>query len=76
MAQHPAWGYLAWAMLSGALLAYEGLGLSYLSSAVPTLSATFRVIMRYPFWRYALFAFWLWVGWHFFIRGWQFLLRA
>jgi hypothetical protein len=24
----------------------------------------------------ALFAFWLWAGWHFFIRGWHFLLRA
>jgi len=43
---------------------------------VPTLSATFRAIMRYPFGRWALFALWLWFGWHVFVRGWHFLLRA
>jgi hypothetical protein len=32
--------------------------------------------MRYPVGRWALFALWLWVGWHIFIRGWHFLLRA
>jgi len=26
--------------------------------------------------RWALFALWLWAGWHFFVRGWHFLLRA
>ena len=24
----------------------------------------------------ALFALWLWLGWHIFIRGWHFLLRG
>jgi hypothetical protein len=76
MAQHPVLGYLAWAVLFGALFAYEGLALSHISGQVPTLSATMRAIMRYPFGRWALFALWLWAGWHFFIRGWQFLLRA
>jgi hypothetical protein len=43
---------------------------------VPTLSDTFRAIMRYPVGRWALFALWLWFGWHIFVRGWHFLLRA
>jgi hypothetical protein len=75
VAQHPVLGYLVWAVLFGALFAWEGLALSHLSG-VPTLSATFRAIMRYPFGRWALFALWLWFGWHIFVRGWQFLLRA
>jgi hypothetical protein len=75
VAQHPVIGYLVWALLFGALFAWEGLALSHLSG-VPTLSATFRAIMRYPFGRWALFALWLWFGWHIFVRGWHFLLRA
>jgi hypothetical protein len=35
-----------WAVLFGALFAWEGLALSHLSGAVPTLSDTFRVIRR------------------------------
>jgi hypothetical protein len=31
--------------------------------------------MRYPAGRWVLFALWLWFGWHFFVRGWRFLLR-
>jgi hypothetical protein len=75
VAQHPVIGYLIWALLFGALFAWEGLALSHISG-VPTLSATFRAIMRYPFGRWALFALWLWFGWHIFVRGWHFLLRA
>jgi hypothetical protein len=75
VAQHPVIGYLIWALLFGALFAYEGVALTYIHG-VPTLSATFRVLMRYPFGRWALFALWLWLGWHFFVRGWHFLLRA
>jgi hypothetical protein len=75
VAQHPVIGYLVWAVLFGALFAWEGLALSHISG-VPTLSDAFRVIMRYPFGRWALFALWLWFGWHIFIRGWHFLLRA
>jgi Family of unknown function (DUF6186) len=73
---HPVLGYLVWAVLFGALFAWEGLGLSHLSGTVPTLSAALRAFMRYPVGRWALFALWLWFGWHVFIRGWQFLLRA
>jgi hypothetical protein len=73
---HPVVGYVVWAVLFGAIFAWEGLALSHFSGTVPTLSATFRAIMKYPPGRWALFALWLWAGWHFFIRGWHFLLRA
>jgi hypothetical protein len=76
MGNHPVLGYVVWALLIGAIFAWEGLALSGISGSVPTLSATFRAIMRYPPGRWALFALWLWFGWHLFIRGWHFLLRA
>ena len=75
MARHPLIGYLAWAVLFGALLAWEGLALAGVSG-VPTLRGVFGVITRSPAGRWALFALWLWAGWHFFVRGWHFLLRA
>ncbi len=75
MAKHPLIGYLIWLVLFGAVFAWEGLALARVTG-VPSLSDVFRVIMRYPVGRWALFAFWLWAGWHFFIRGWHFLLRA
>ncbi len=75
MARHPLIGYLVWAVLFGAFFAWEGLGLAAFHR-YPTLSDAVRVIMRYPLGRWALFALWLWLGWHFFIRGWHFLLRS
>src|SRR5580692_3697238 len=69
VAPHPVIWYLVWAILFGALFAWEGLSLAQVDN-LPTLSDTFRVIMRYPVGRWALFALWLWAGWHFFIRGW------
>ena len=75
MARHPLIGYLAWAVLFGALFAWEGLALAGVTG-VPALSNVVRVIMRYPAGRWALFALWLWAGWQLFIRRWQFLLRA
>ena len=75
MVRHPLAGYLVWAVLFAALFAWEGLSLARVDG-LPTLSDVFRVIMRYPVGRWALFALWLWAGWHFFVRGWHFLLRA
>jgi hypothetical protein len=75
MARYPLIGYLAWVVLFGALLVWEGLALAGVTG-VPSLSGVFRVIMRYPVGRWVLFALWLWAGWHFFVRGWHFLLRA
>jgi Family of unknown function (DUF6256)/Family of unknown function (DUF6186) len=74
-AQHLLVGYLAWAVLFGALFAWEGLALAQVTG-VPSFSDVVRVIMRYPVGRWALFALWLWVGWQLFVRRWLFLLRA
>ena len=74
-ARHLLIGYLAWAVLFGALFAWEGLALARVTG-VPSFSNVVRVIMRYPVGRWALFALWLWAGWYIFVRRWQFLLRA
>ena len=73
--RHPFTGYAAWAVLFGAVFAWEGLALARVSG-VPSLSDVVRVIMRYPAGRWALFALWLWAGWQLFIRRWLFLPRA
>ena len=75
IARHPVIGYLAWAVLFGALFAWEGLALARVTG-IPSLSDVVRVIMRYPVGRWALFALWLWAGWQLFIRRWLFLPRA
>jgi hypothetical protein len=76
MAGHRWMGYLVWAVLFGALFVWEGVGLVRTNDALPTLSDAMRAVMRYPVGRWALFALWLWLGWHAFIRGWHFLLRG
>ncbi|WP_354641467.1 DUF6186 family protein [Kitasatospora camelliae] len=76
MAEHPVVGYLVWAVLFGAIFAWEGLALALPDRGIPTLSDAARAVMRYPVGRWALFALWLWLGWHFFVRGWHFLLRS
>jgi hypothetical protein len=68
-ARHPLIGYLAWAVLFGALFAFEGVALAGVSG-VPALSDVVRVIMRYPAGRWVLFVLWLWAGWRIFIRPW------
>ncbi len=74
-ARHPLAGYLAWAVLFGAVFAWEGLALAGVTG-VPTFSHVVGLIMRYPAGRWALFALWLWIGWRAFIRSWRFLLGA
>jgi hypothetical protein len=64
MARHPLIGYPVWLVLFGAVFAWEGLALARVTG-VPTLSDVFRVIVRYPVGPWALFAIWLWAGWHF-----------
>jgi Family of unknown function (DUF6186) len=75
MTRYPLIGYLAWAILLGALFAWEGLAVAGVTG-VPTLRDVFRIILRYRVGRWALFALWLWAGWQLFIRRWLFLLRA
>jgi Family of unknown function (DUF6256)/Family of unknown function (DUF6186) len=76
VAGHRWVGYLVWATLFGALIAWEAIGLARAEDAYPTLSDGVRALMRYPIGRWALFALWLWVGWHAFIRGWHLPLRG
>jgi Family of unknown function (DUF6256)/Family of unknown function (DUF6186) len=76
MAGHRWVGYLVWAALIGALIAWEGIGLARPDDAVPTLSDAVRALMRYPVGRWVLFALWLWLGWHAFVRGWHLPLRG
>ncbi len=73
-AAHPLIGYLAWAVLFGAVFAWEGLALAGVTG-VPTFSDLVGLIMRYPAGRWALFALWLWIGWRSFVQSWRFLLR-
>jgi hypothetical protein len=75
MASHPLIGYLAWAVLFGALFAWEGLALARVTG-IPSFSDVVRVIMRYPVGRWALFGLWLWAGWQVFIRRWLFSPQA
>jgi Family of unknown function (DUF6256)/Family of unknown function (DUF6186) len=74
-AAHPLIGYLAWAVLFGAVFAWEGLALAGVTG-VPTFSDVIRLIMRYPVGRWALFALWLWIGWLSFVRSRRFPPRG
>jgi Family of unknown function (DUF6256)/Family of unknown function (DUF6186) len=76
MTGHRWVGYVVWAALFGALCAWERIGLTRADDAFPTLSDALRALMRYPIGRWALFALWLWLGWHAFVRGWHLPLRG
>jgi hypothetical protein len=72
----PVIGWMAWGLVLGAMFALEGLSLAKPGSGLPSFSDMFRAISS-PLWgRWMLFAGWLWLGWHLFIRGWQFFLRG
>jgi hypothetical protein len=66
---------VGWIVIIGLLLAWQGLGLVR-EPEWPTLSSLFRAFMRPPVGRLVLFGLWLWLGWHLFVRGWQFFLRS
>lgn len=68
-------GVVGWAVLVGALFVWEGIGLLRDDDGWPTLSDILRSAMRSPVGRFALFALWLWLGVHLFVRGWSFFLR-
>jgi len=68
-------GLIGWALIFGVLLVWEGLGLT-IGREWPTLSHMLRTVTRSVPGRLVLFALWLWVGWHLFIRGWDFFLRG
>jgi hypothetical protein len=66
---------VGWLVIVGALLVWQGIGLVR-GPEWPTLSDFFRAFMRNAPGRYLLFGLWLWLGWHLFIRGWDFFLRG
>src|SRR5256885_4346750 len=68
-------GLIGWAVIFGAFLVWEGLGLT-VGHQWPTLSHMLRAVTRPLPGRLVLFGLWLWVGWHLFIRGWDFFLRG
>ncbi|HEX7464144.1 MAG TPA: DUF6186 family protein [Actinomycetota bacterium] len=63
-----------WIVIFGALFAWQGLGMA-LGPPWLTISDMLRAFMRPLVGRWVLFALWLWVGWHLFIRGWEFFLQ-
>lgn len=67
-------GLAGWAVLFALLLTWEGLGLIKKNGDWPTISDMFRAVTRPTAGRWLLFALWLWIGWHLFIRGWDFFL--
>jgi hypothetical protein len=67
---------VGYAVIVGALLAWQAVGLVRPGDDWPTLSELLRKVTRTAPGRYLLFASWLWVGWHLFVRGWRFLLRT
>lgn len=68
-------GVVGWALLVGALFVWEGIGLLRKHDGWPTLSEIARAAMGSPIGRLALFALWLWLGVHLFVRGWRFFLQ-
>jgi Family of unknown function (DUF6186) len=63
-----------WIAIFGVLFVWEGIGLTR-GSDWPTVSDMVRSLMAFWPTRVFLFAMWLWLGWHLFIRHWEFFLR-
>ena len=61
-------GVVGWALIAAAALAWEWIGLRARGDEWPTVSDLVRWAMRSPVGRWVLFALWLWLGWHLFVR--------
>ncbi len=68
--------FIGWTVLIAALLVWEGIGLVAPHDGWPTFSDMFNTITRHAGGRWLLFAVWLWLGFHLFVRGWKFFLRG
>ncbi len=68
-------GLIGWAVVMAVVMSYQGLCLVKNNDQWPAFSDLIRVAMRNTAGRWILFGLWLWIGWHFFVRGWKFLLR-
>jgi uncharacterized protein DUF6186 len=69
-------GLVGWGIVVGGMLGYQGYCLLDNDDRWPTASDILRDVMRHPAGRWVLFGLWLWFGWHLFVRGWKFFLRA
>ena len=65
---------VGWIVIFGALFTWQTMGLLR-GSGWPTMSDMLRASMRPLAGRWLLFGVWLWVGWHVFVRDWEFFMR-
>jgi hypothetical protein len=70
-----AFAIIGWITIFALLFLWEGIGLAR-GSDWPTVSDMLRSFMQFAVLRVLLFAMWLWLGWHLFIRHWEFFLRT
>jgi hypothetical protein len=68
-------GVVGWGVIFAVILLWEGAALVTSIDNWPSLSDILRIATRPVLGRWALFALWLWVGWHLFVRGWRPFLR-
>ncbi len=66
---------LGWAVLAALFLVWQGLALVS-DPSFPTISDLIQAVSRTLVGRWVLFGLWLWVGWHLFVRGWQWFVRS
>jgi len=69
-------GVIGWAVIIGVIVVWESIALISTRDAWPTFSDIMRMVTSRPAGRWIVFALWLWLGWHLFVRGWQFFLRT
>jgi hypothetical protein len=69
-------GIVGWVVVGGLLLTWEGLAIAFDRPDWPSTSDMVRAMTRPVVGRWLLFAAWLWLGWHLFMRGWSFFLAG
>jgi len=69
-------GVVGWVVVLGLVVTWEGLAIALKRPEIPTTSDMLRAVSRPHLGRWLLFAAWLWLGWHLFIRGWTFFLAG
>jgi hypothetical protein len=67
---------VGYGVIVGLLMAWQAVGLLAPNDSWPTLSDMLRRTTHHLVGRWILFGLWLWLGWHLFVRGWRFFLRA
>jgi hypothetical protein len=65
---------IGWVAIVAVAFVWEGIGLAR-GTEWPTVSDMLRSFMSFWAGRVLVFAMWLWLGWHLFIRHWEFFLR-